>query len=90
MRKIFARQPLFGVEFGVEQKMQSLEHLTAKRTEDDIKIVDVDNPFSSSAYYMEAGKYDDGDKPVHFNEDLGLACEKLPDGLTLEMMWHVY
>ena len=29
------------------------------------------------------------DEMIEFNEDLGLACEKLPDGLKIEQLWKI-
>ena len=37
-----------------------------------------------------AQQRDPGDEPdIVFNEDIGLACERLPEGLTTDQLWRI-
>lgn len=65
--------------------------MTVPKRQDDVEIVsgvDGDEPVDSfSAYYADSNKNSDRE-PV-YNPELGLAVEKMRDGITTKMLWSV-
>jgi Bardet-Biedl syndrome 5 protein len=57
-----------------------------KRQMDDVEILDEESD-SMAAYYADANKNVDRE-PV-FSPELGLAIEKLSEGLTIDRLWQV-
>lgn len=61
--------------------------------EEDMEIVDAGYDAAAKARLRyEVGKKaktTDGLPDIQFNEDLGLACEALPQGLTMEQLWKI-
>ena len=62
------------------------------RKDDDIEITGDEEETGNggdtlAAYYAENKK--DKDNEAVFNHELGLAVEKLPDGLSIEKLWNV-
>ena len=84
---LYSREPLFGVKFSHEERPQPAELVKVERKMDDIEIInnDFDAIDALAAYYA------DGDssqaKEVVYNSDLGLAIEKLKDGITAEQLF---
>ena len=65
--------------------MPSLEQLKVARVDDDVEIVDDDTQMAFAAYYADGAEQTD--REITFNEDIGLACESLPDGWTMQSLW---
>ena len=87
--RVYALNPVFGIEFTVEEKPDAAEKRLAERTEDGVEIVDVEDGMESlAAYYADGDKSKDAD-PV-FSAELGLAVESLPDGFTVGNLWLLY
>eukprot|EP00906_Rhabdomonas_costata_P019888 RCo028931 len=87
LHKIFSVSPIFGIEFAVEEKPFSLQDLKEKHKADDIEIIGDDDPGDAfAAYYADGGNKNADRKPA-FHASLGLAVEKLRDGVTLEALW---
>jgi Bardet-Biedl syndrome 5 protein len=65
--------------------------VTVGKVTDDVEIVsgaDGDEPVDSfSAYYAESNKTSDRE-PV-YNAELGLAVEKMREGVTAKMLWAI-
>jgi Bardet-Biedl syndrome 5 protein len=87
LHKLFSVNPIFGIEFTVEEKPPSLQDLKEKHKIDDIEIIgDDDTSDAFAAYYADGGNKNSDRKPT-FCPTLGLAVEKLRDGVTIEALW---
>jgi len=86
--RVYSANPIFGVQYQVEDRLEPIDQLTIQYEEDDIEITN-DNPSSDAfvAYYADNNKGTDSE-PV-FCEQLGLAIEGIKDGFTLESLWEV-
>eukprot|EP00033_Pygsuia_biforma_P003251 GCRY01003563.1.p1 GENE.GCRY01003563.1~~GCRY01003563.1.p1 ORF type:complete len:344 (+),score=65.22 GCRY01003563.1:140-1171(+) len=84
---IYAENPIFGVEFEVEEKPQSAAAITVHRPEDNIATDEEEElpPDMFSVYYAENANKEDSE-PV-YSELLGLAIEPLPGNITIESLW---
>lgn len=85
----YRSSPIFGVEFSVEEQPEDLEHRTIPQEEEDANIVDDEELQDSlAAYYADPDK--ERDREPVFNEEIGLAVEKLPDDgsvTSLSQLW---
>ncbi|XP_012561842.2 Bardet-Biedl syndrome 5 protein homolog isoform X1 [Hydra vulgaris] len=86
--KVFSSWPIFGIEFETEQKPEPLEELTVDPVEDDIEIVNENVTSDVFAAYF-ADSHTDNEKEPFFNQDIGLAVERLSDGVTMKNLWEV-
>jgi Bardet-Biedl syndrome 5 protein len=87
---MFSRNPIFGVDFQEETEAPSIEALTVARIDDDVEIVDADSNDAFAAYFAEGhNNADEGERGIEFDEEIGLACEGLPDGFTMSHLWQV-
>lgn len=87
LHKVYSASPIFGVDYEMEEKPQSLEALTVEQIQDDVEIDSDDHTDAFVAYFADGNKQQDRE-PV-FSEELGLAIEKLKDGFTLQGLWEV-
>jgi Bardet-Biedl syndrome 5 protein len=87
LHKVYSNNPIFGIEFTVEEKSPSLSRLTVERKDDNIEIVGDDETADPLAVYYADGENKAADREPEYNPDLGLAVEKLRDGYTLEKLW---
>lgn len=85
LHRIFSVNPIFGVDFKEEEDMPSLEQLKVARVDDDVEIVDDDTNNAFAAYFADGAEKTE--REITFNEDIGLACETLPDGWTMQSLW---
>mmetsp|Transcript_64068 Transcript_64068/g.202683 ORF Transcript_64068/g.202683 Transcript_64068/m.202683 type:complete len:360 (-) Transcript_64068:248-1327(-) len=87
--QVFSVNPVFGIEYSLEDRPQPLQAVQVQRQEDDIEIVDQDEESQDvfAAYFADGAKHADRD-PV-FSQELGLAVEGLREGLTMEQLWSV-
>ena len=89
LHQIFSVNPIFGVEHRVEEQPEPLDALRERRKHDDIEIVgDEDDDIDPTAVYF-AEPQKQGDRAPAFSEELGLAVEALPSGLTIARLWNV-
>ncbi|KAL3660479.1 hypothetical protein V7S43_014627 [Phytophthora oleae] len=89
LHSVFSTNPIYGVEFEVEEKPAPLEQLKQPRKMDDVEI---EEDYSSSmdafaAYYAAVNK--NQDRPPTFSKELGLAIESLPDGFSVGDLWYI-
>lgn len=91
--KVYSSSPIFGVEFETEDRSQTLEeaklHSMIKKN-DDVEIEQSEEHSDAFAAYY-AYDNDDNNKvrePV-YNEELGLAIEKLKDDFQLKNLWDI-
>ncbi|XP_075286980.1 BBSome complex member BBS5 isoform X3 [Opisthocomus hoazin] len=87
LHRVYSANPIFGVDYEMEEKPQPLEDLTVEQVEDDVEIEPDEHTDAFVAYFADQNKQHDGE-PV-FSEELGLAIEKLKDGFTLQGLWEV-
>ncbi|KAF4108743.1 Bardet-Biedl syndrome 5 protein homolog isoform X1 [Onychostoma macrolepis] len=87
LHKVYSANPIFGVEYEMEEKPQPLEELTVEQPPDDVEIEPDEHTDAFTAYFADGNKQHDRE-PV-FSEELGLAIEKLKDGFTLQGLWEV-
>jgi Bardet-Biedl syndrome 5 protein len=86
----FSDNPIFGVDFDVEEHVESIAEVTVPRREDDVEIDDEEVSDALAAYYADgAGDAGDADaRPPAVHPVLGLAVEQPPEGITLEQLWN--
>ncbi|XP_028603693.2 BBSome complex member BBS5 isoform X1 [Podarcis muralis] len=87
LHQVFSVNPIFGVDYEMEEKPQQLEDLTVEQIQDDVEIEADEQTDAFVAYFADGNKQQDRE-PV-FSEELGLAIEKLKDGFTLQGLWEV-
>lgn len=87
--KVFGANPIFGVDFSIEEAQPDLEQLKIQRRQDDVEIVAEESSAADvfASYYAATNKNKDRE-PV-YNEQLGLAVECLPEGLTISQLWNI-
>ena len=87
----FREKPIFGVQCFFEDADTKVAQLTIPREEDTMEIVETGYEHVRSIQNTYAvGKRAEKDiGAIDFNEDLGLACEKLPDGVTIDQLWRI-
>jgi len=87
LHRVYSACPIFGVEFEIDDKPQSLEENTLAPVQDDVEV-EYDTTTDAFAAYFADGMKQEDREPV-FNEELGLAVEKLKDGFTIGGLWEV-
>ncbi|XP_074767043.1 BBSome complex member BBS5 isoform X2 [Athene noctua] len=87
LHRVYSANPIFGVDYEMEEKPQPIEDLTVEQVQDDVEIESDEHTDAFVAYFADENKQHDGE-PV-FSEELGLAIEKLKDGFTLQGLWEV-
>ncbi|KFW86864.1 Bardet-Biedl syndrome 5 protein, partial [Manacus vitellinus] len=87
LHKVYSANPIFGVDYEMEEKPQPLEDVTVEQVQDDVEIEADEHTDAFVAYFADENKQHDRE-PV-FSEELGLAVEKLKDGFTLQGLWEV-
>mmetsp|Transcript_56120 Transcript_56120/g.135528 ORF Transcript_56120/g.135528 Transcript_56120/m.135528 type:complete len:344 (-) Transcript_56120:133-1164(-) len=88
LHQVFSRNPIFGIEYTLEEKPLPTEAVKVARATDDVEIVGEDDAGDVfAAYYADAAK--DADREPVFSPELGLAIESLREGVTVEKLWAV-
>jgi len=87
MHTTFSANPIFGVEFSLQEQPKALEQLKVPMREEDVTIVDDEAHDAFTAYYAESNK--SSDREAVFSNSLGLAIEKPPEGFTTSQLWAV-
>lgn len=88
--QLFSVNPVFGVDWKMEERPEALAKVTVARQDDDVEIVDAAGRDNVAAYYAEGDAPAGGavgDAEIVFDPDLGLAVEKPREGATLEALW---
>ncbi|KAK3108665.1 hypothetical protein FSP39_012841 [Pinctada imbricata] len=86
LHRVYSACPLFGVEFETEERMQG-DDLAVEQVQDECEIESDGTSDAFAAYFADGNK--DKDRDPVYNEELGLAIEKLRDGITLQGLWDV-
>ena len=89
LHRIFSVNPIFGVDFKLEDSQpDNIDQVKIARTDDDVEIVeDYGGDDAFAAYYADGSEKEE--KDIVFDDDLGLACEKLNEGYTMQNLWAV-
>jgi len=87
LHEVYSNTPNFGIKYQIEEKPASILDRKVERKMDDVEIVD-DEHFDVLASYYADGEKNVDREPV-FAPELGLAVEKLREGVTLEELWNV-
>ncbi|KAJ9443952.1 Bardet-Biedl syndrome 5 protein-like protein [Diplonema papillatum] len=87
LHQVYSQAPIFGVEFQTEEPVQDLGDVTVPTPQDYIEIIEEEATDAFAAYYADGGMKNVDRKPV-FEPSLGLAVEKLRDGVTIDNLWN--
>ncbi len=87
LHEIFSNNPMFGIKYSVEEKPVTMEERKIEKKIDDIEIVEDHGIDLLASYYIEGGK--GNEKEILYSNELGLAIEKLKDGITIEDLWSI-
>uniref|UniRef100_A0A673WJ07 Bardet-Biedl syndrome 5 protein homolog n=1 Tax=Salmo trutta TaxID=8032 RepID=A0A673WJ07_SALTR len=87
LHKVYSANPIFGVDYEMEEKPQPLEELTVDQPPDDVEIEPDEQTDAFTAYFADGNKQQD--REPMFSEELGIAVEKLKEGFTLQGLWEV-
>jgi Bardet-Biedl syndrome 5 protein len=89
LHKIFSVNPIYGIEYEIEEKPQALEALKQPRKQDDVEIEESQSSSMDAfaAYYAAANK--NQDRAPTYSKELGLAIESLPEGFSIGDLWCV-
>ena len=91
--KVFAENPMFGIEHKVETAPQTLESLKVQRHEDKVDIIDDMTMGSEAAlatYLATNAASESKDESIVFDSHLGLATEALPAEFTCQDLWSIF
>uniref|UniRef100_A0A7N9B108 Bardet-Biedl syndrome 5 protein homolog n=1 Tax=Mastacembelus armatus TaxID=205130 RepID=A0A7N9B108_9TELE len=88
LHKVYSANPIFGVDYEMEEKPQPLEELTVEQSPDDVEI-EPDEQTDAFTVSVPTDHPCQQDREPVFSEELGLAIEKLKDGFTLQGLWEV-
>lgn len=88
MHTTFAARPVFGVKYTIENQPAPLAARTVSRVTEDVEIIEGEETTDSFAAYLAAASAEP-DRPLVFDEGLGLAMEQLPAGMTVAKLWKV-
>lgn len=86
--KINTSNPIFGVDFQLEEVPEDLHQNTVKRIQDGDDMIENVSSDAFAAYYADEGQKN-ADRRAVFDPSIGLAVEKLRDGTTLETLWRI-
>lgn len=105
LHQVFSTNPIFGIDFSVEEKMDSVEALTVARVDDgyadddESAFRDDDGGVDVFAAYFADGEArkelkegEEGSTEVDgiaFDEDLGLAVQTIPGGMGTYDLWNL-
>ncbi|CAI2375368.1 unnamed protein product [Moneuplotes crassus] len=93
--QVYIANPVFGVEAALKEEYEDIEKVTIPKVEDEFEEVDQSDAgpnMVSAQYYLTSGadSYSKKKKSkIIFSEEIGLAVEQPPEGLTLEKLWKI-
>ncbi|CAG5123192.1 unnamed protein product, partial [Candidula unifasciata] len=87
LHRIYSACPVFGVEFEMDDKTQTIEEMDRSPIQDDVEV-EYDGQTDAFAAYFADGNKEKDREPV-YSEELGLAIEKLKDNFTIAGLWEV-
>ena len=86
--QLYNISPILGVDFQFEAVPRSIDQNTVKRVIDGMDVIQEVATDSFAAYYADGGTKTADRKPV-YDAGIGLAIEKLRDGVTLDSLWRI-
>lgn len=91
LHEVFAVNPIFGVNFVVEEETPSIQAALQPRIEEDVALVEeAEESNTLAAYYVDGVDAESCiAKEILFDSKLGLAFESIQDGVSLEQLWRV-
>ncbi|KAK0051689.1 Bardet-Biedl syndrome 5 protein [Biomphalaria pfeifferi] len=87
LHRVYSACPIFGVEYEIDDQPQVTESMTRVPVQDDVEVEYDGHTDAFAAYFADGNK--DQDKEAVYSEELGLAIEKLKDGITIAGLWEV-
>ncbi len=90
-QKLFSTNPIFGIEYVTEVDLPQPEIPTASRQADDnVELIqDCEDSHAVAAYYINGSSTDDITERIEYDKRLGLAVEKLPEGISIDSLWRI-
>ena len=82
--KIYSADPILSKAIKIETGTKSLSDVLVKKYDDDIEIA----PSRYNSYSLPSD-FLEGKKEIGYNEELGLAMEKLPEGDSIQKLWNI-
>lgn len=87
-------KPVFGVQCNFDDVETNIDKVTIPREQDKMEIIETgyEHVRSIQNTYQTSKKDKSdivNDDMIEFNEDLGLACEKLPEGVKIDQLWKI-
>ena len=91
LHEVFAVNPMFGVNFVIEEETPSIQAALQPRIEEDVDLVEeVEESNTLAAYYVDGVDAESCiAKEIQFDAKLGLAFESTQDGVSLDQLWRV-
>ena len=93
LHEVFAINPVFGVQFVIEEEISTSQPVMQPRIEEDIDLLedDEDEPHTIASYYVDGADAESSSisQQVVFDPKMGLAIEAMQDGVSLEQLWRV-
>jgi Bardet-Biedl syndrome 5 protein len=89
LHRVFKASPIFGIEYSFEEIPEQGESRSGPQVaEEEDEVVDSGHKSDVFALYCVGNSTEKVKEPV-YNEELGLAVEKLPEGMTIQELWSV-
>ncbi|CAE1323438.1 BBS5 [Acanthosepion pharaonis] len=85
--RVFRADPQFGVQYELESKISKVQPSVMQNVFDDVEIDEEGQSDAFAAYFADGNK--ERDREPVFSDHLGLAIEKLPEGVTVQSLWSV-
>lgn len=85
-------KPTYGVQCYFEDTETNVDLVRIARQEDRIDIVETGYEHIRSiqnTYAQQNKAVNQESDVVQFNDDLGLACQSLPEGVTIDKLWKI-
>ena len=91
LHQVFSLNPIFGVNFVIEDEMSANKPVLQPRIEEDINIIEEeDNHNTIATYYIDGTNAESNiNQEIIYESRIGLAIEAMQDGVTLEHLWRV-
>lgn len=92
LHRLFSVNPVFGVDFSLEEVAPNVNQLLQPRAEEDTQILDeAEDVHAVAAYYAEGSQGEDESRHdlIRYDPVLGLAVEGMQENITLDSLWRV-
>jgi Bardet-Biedl syndrome 5 protein len=90
LHQLFASNPIFGVDYTIEEEMPSTQQLLQPRVEEDFNLLEEqEDSHAVAAYFLDGVDEVNTAIDIQFDSRLGLAVEAMQEGLTIDQLWRV-